>query len=210
MAPDTIKTSFVIMPFSGTTEKHTEDYWTRFFSDFLKPQLERRGYVSIRSQAQPESIVKGIMKYLHESDLVIAVLTDFNANVWYELGVRHSLRKGTVMMIEKGQKLPFDIASYGVLVYEDTLAGLPAFELALDEFVGRIERDQPVDSPAQEYLGPHWVDLLEQQRRDEEDRHKHRIDESLIRARTGNLTVRFVHPPGGPGTHARAHSLGGR
>jgi hypothetical protein len=44
------------------------------------------------------------------SDLVLAVLTDYNPNVWYELGTRHSLRHGTIMMLERGQKIPIDIA----------------------------------------------------------------------------------------------------
>lgn len=169
MAATGIKTAFIIMPFSTTTDRHTDVYWTRFFSDFLKPQLERRKYVCTRSQARPESIVKGILKDLRDSDLVVAVLTDFNANVWYELGIRHALRSGTIMMIEQGQKLPFDIASYGVLVYEDTLAAGPAFEQALDEFIGKIERDRPVDSPAQEFLDPTSRDQLESIRRNAEN-----------------------------------------
>jgi hypothetical protein len=31
---------FVIMPFSQSIEEHTEDYWTSYFNDFLKPMIE--------------------------------------------------------------------------------------------------------------------------------------------------------------------------
>ncbi len=187
MAATGVKTAFVVMPFSGTSERHTEVYWTRFFTDFLKPQLARRKYVCTRSQARPESIVKGVLKDLFESDLVIAILTDFNANVWYELGIRHSLRRGTIMMIESGQKLPFDIASYGVLVYEDALAGGPAFEAALDEFIEKIEREHPVDSPAQEFLGPYVMEQLERERRDLEDSYQRKMEEALHSSAAGPL-----------------------
>ncbi len=179
MASTGVKTAFVIMPFSGTTPQHTEAYWTRFFKHFLKPQLERRRYVCTRSQSSSESIVKTVLKDIQQSDLVIAVLTDFNANVWYELGIRHALRNGTIMMIENGQKLPFDIASYGVLVYEDTLAGMTDFETALDEVLDKIERDHPIDSPAQEFLGPFIAQELEKQRRDLEAAYQRKMDEAL-------------------------------
>ena len=51
------------------------------------------------------------------SHLVIAVLTDFNPNVWYELGVRHSHRSGTIMLCEKDQiqTLPADLKNQGIL-----------------------------------------------------------------------------------------------
>ena len=191
-----IKTAFIIMPFSATSERHTAAYWTCFFSDFLKPQLARRKYVCTRSQARPESIVKGILKDLCESDLVIAILTDFNANVWYELGIRHSLRKGTIMMIENGQKLPFDIASYGVLAYDDSLAGAPAFESALDEFIEKIEREQPVDSPAQEFLGPYVMEQLDKQRRELEDAYQRKMEEALRSLAPSEPTPTPISAPG--------------
>jgi CheY-like chemotaxis protein len=174
-----IKTAFVIMPFSSTTAAHTGEYWTQLFENFLKPQLERRKYVCRRSQAQPESIVKGVLKDLNEADLVLAVLTDYNANVWYELGIRHALRKGTIMLIESGQKLPFDISAYGVLIYEDSLSGLHAFESSLDEFIAKIEREQPIDSPVQEFLGPMVVERLDAQRHYLEELLKRKIEEHL-------------------------------
>ena len=141
------------MPFSTTTEKHTELYWDNFFLKFVKPSIEKLGYSCSRSKAQPSNIIKGIFKELIDADLVLAVLTDFNANVWYELGSRHVLRKGTIMMIEEGQKLPFDISQYGVIKYGDTIAGASDFEEKLQSFIHKIAVDQPADSPAIEFLG---------------------------------------------------------
>ncbi len=31
---------FVIMPFSQSSKKHTEEYWTNHFNSFLKPTIE--------------------------------------------------------------------------------------------------------------------------------------------------------------------------
>src|SRR5947208_9142896 len=112
------KRCFVIMPFSETSAKHTEAYWTDFFTKFLKPQFEKLGYTCVRSQAQPANIITDLLGELFGADIVLAVLTDYNANVWYELGIRHVLRKGTIMIMEKAQPVPFDIKHHGVLQYE--------------------------------------------------------------------------------------------
>lgn len=182
-----------MMPFSQTSESHTADYWTRFYECFLKPQIESRKYACRRSKAQPESIVKGILRDLYDADLVVAVLTDHNANVWYELGIRHALRIGTVMLIEEGQRIPFDISAYGVLTYEDSLAGLRPFASALDEFIAKVEQEHPVDSPVYEFLGPSTFEGLEAKRHEEDDLSRRRVSEAVRAASTAADSREFVH-----------------
>ena len=143
---------FVIMPFSGTTEKHTETYWNRFFTDFIKPTVESLGYSCERSIARPSHIIKDILAQLFESDVVLAVLTDYNPNVWYELGVRHTFRNGTIMLIEKGLKAPFDIQEYGVIQYQDDLPARTDFERQLKAFIEAIERSNKTDSPVRDFF----------------------------------------------------------
>lgn len=167
---------FVIMPFSATTEKHTALYWDNFFSKFVKPSIEKLGYSCSRSKAQPSNIIKDILKELLNADLVLAVLTDFNPNVWYELGNRHALRKGTIMMIEEGQKLPFDISQYGVIKYEDTISGASDFEEKLRNFIQKIESDQPVDSPAMDFIGAQTHNDYQQRIEDMETNYRSKLD----------------------------------
>jgi CheY-like chemotaxis protein len=154
------KRCFVIMPFSETSAKHSEAYWTSFFTAFLKPLVEKLGYTCIRSQAQPANIIGDILNELCGADLVLAVLTDHNANVWYELGIRHVLAKGTIMIMEKSQHLPFDISHYGALLYEDSITEALDFEEKLKGFVDRIEKLQPVDGPVTEFLGSDVIAAL--------------------------------------------------
>src|SRR5262245_27964442 len=107
-----LKDCFVIMPFSMTRDGRSTDYWTNFFDDFLSKCLATLGYRARRSNANPGNIVEDIVEDLAWSNLVVAVLTDFNANVWYELGIRHSLhRGGTIMICQEDQiaTLPFDL-----------------------------------------------------------------------------------------------------
>jgi CheY-like chemotaxis protein len=160
------KRCFVIMPFSETSPKHTEDYWTHFFTGFLKPQFEKLGYTCIRSQAQPSNIISEVLNELFAASLVLAVLTDHNANVWYELGIRHVLSRGTIMIMEKAQHLPFDISHYGVLTYEDSITAALEFEEKLKQFVERIERDRPADGPVNDFLGPEISATLDKRRQE--------------------------------------------
>ena len=146
------KHCFVIMPFSTTADNHTTEYWTKFFFDFIKPAVEKHGYTCDRSSADPGNIMKKIVNQLVTSDVVLAVLTDYNPNVMYELGTRHATKRGTIMIIEHDQDIPFDIKQYGVIYYNDQIAGLPKFEEHLRNAIQKIEKSQDPDSPAQDFL----------------------------------------------------------
>jgi hypothetical protein len=73
--------------------------------------------------AEPGRITKQIAKEIAESDLVIADLSGLNANVMYELGVRHGLRKPCILMTTQGQSLPFDLLDLRTIFYELSLGG---------------------------------------------------------------------------------------
>lgn len=110
--------------------------------------VEKIGYSCTRSSAKPSNIVKNIIHDLYEADLVIAVMTDNKPLVWYELGIRHTLTQGTIMLVEKGQKLEFDTSHYGYIIYEDG----KSFEDEFIEFVGEIEKRNKIDNPVFEFL----------------------------------------------------------
>jgi hypothetical protein len=146
------KRCFVIMPFSGTTSEHSDAYWTQFFSDFIKPSVENLGYSCERLVNTSASIITDIIVELLESDIVLAVLTDYNPNVWYELGVRHSFRNGAIPIIEKDSRIPFDIQDYGVIRYQDTIAGRTNFEKQLKIFIEGIEESNKPDNPVKKFF----------------------------------------------------------
>lgn len=109
---------FVIMPFSGTTDSHTSEYWIDHFEKFLKPQIEQSGKIRcFRSQALREDILVDIISSLIRSPILVADLTDHNANVFWELGVRQSFRHRTITIAETETRLPFDVKSKGTLFY---------------------------------------------------------------------------------------------
>ncbi|NHJ21580.1 MAG: hypothetical protein EAX91_11600 [Candidatus Lokiarchaeota archaeon] len=108
---------FVIMPFSRSSEEHTEGYWTKHFNELLKPTIEELGVKTFRVEAMREDILKSIIQSLVTSPIVVADLTDHNPNVFWELGVRQSFRQNTITIAEEGTKLPFDVSPKATIFY---------------------------------------------------------------------------------------------
>lgn len=106
------------MPFSKTSEKHTEEYWTKHFESFLKPLIEECPELEAhRSEPLRGDILRQIITELAVSPVVVADLTDRNPNVFWELGVRQSFKHGTVTIAEEGTEIPFDVSVKGSLLY---------------------------------------------------------------------------------------------
>ena len=66
----------------------------------------------------------------------MAVLTYLNPNVFYELALRQCVGLPVICMIEKGHRVPFDVADQRLIEY--TLNPTPLFEGVYAEQVGRL------------------------------------------------------------------------
>ncbi|HET6757255.1 MAG TPA: TRAFs-binding domain-containing protein [Burkholderiales bacterium] len=103
------------MPF-GTKEGISFD---RVYSDFLKPALNSAGFEVFRADEAREAgnIRTDMFQELLLADLVVADLSIDNPNAWYELGVRHALRRRGVIQIKCRQGIPFDVSTDRCLSY---------------------------------------------------------------------------------------------
>jgi len=151
------KRCFVIMPFGqmGTPEHYR---YLGIYQLMIKPVVEACGYKAIRADELEHlgNITRDIIELLHDSDLVVADLSGRNANVFYELGVRHALyRAGTIPVIQKGEILPFDIANYRALFYSSELGGPDLFKNELERRIKAFESGQgdKSDNPVHDILG---------------------------------------------------------
>src|SRR3989442_91101 len=87
----------------------------------ISPAAERCGYDQIIRADQiprPGWITSQIIEHIVDDDLVIADLTDQNPNVFYELALRHGTRKPVVLLICRGQRIPFDVSQNRVIEYD--------------------------------------------------------------------------------------------
>lgn len=115
---------FVIMPF-GVSELNI------VYEDFVKPTLEdscglrcERGDDVFGSNVIVDDIRKSIVK----AQLIVADLTGRNANVFYEVGIAHTLNKVVLLLAQSIDDVPFDLRHRRVLLYEYSPRGCKKLE----------------------------------------------------------------------------------
>lgn len=134
-------TCFVIMPI-GTQEfnntKITQDELKEKYNNLIKeailkanPNLE---VIRADEELNPGTISNDIFLKLMHSKYVIADITYPNPNVFYELGIRHSISNQTILIREKtNAPVPFDISHLKYIEYENTVVGLSNLSKNLEE-----------------------------------------------------------------------------
>lgn len=111
---------FVISPIGpeGSEIRHHADL---FYQYIVLPAVTSFSFTAIRADmiCGMSPITSDIYQMLRDSELVIADITDFNPNVYYELGFRLAFDKNCIIMREKGSKtrVPFDISNLRYLEY---------------------------------------------------------------------------------------------
>jgi len=70
------------------------------------------GYETVRADqiSEPGLITPQVIQHVVDDPLVIADLTGWNPNVFYELSLRHALKKPVVQIIQSNETIPFDVA----------------------------------------------------------------------------------------------------
>jgi hypothetical protein len=120
---------FVLMPFGSKKDEggRVIDF-DRIYLEIIKPAVEDAGLEPIRADEETVGgiIHKPMFERLMLCDYAVADLTTANANVFYELGIRHGIRPhSTVLIFGKGMRLPFDVAPLRGLPYGIDAQGAP-------------------------------------------------------------------------------------
>ncbi len=98
--------AFVAMPFGTKQDAQGNKIdFDRIYGELIRPALEAAGLESFRADEEPQAgdIRTDMFQELLIADLVVADISIENANVWYELGVRHALRARGVVLICGGE-----------------------------------------------------------------------------------------------------------
>lgn len=99
------------------------------YAQVIKPAIEDAGLEPLRADEEMTGgvIHKPMFERLILCRFAVADLTTANANVFYELGVRHAVRpQSTVLMFAEGGRLPFDVAPLRALPYKLSNDGKPS------------------------------------------------------------------------------------
>jgi len=145
------KLCFVLMPFHPGMKQ--------VYTDAIKPACEKANFKPLRADELigHYNIHRDIIKYIFSSDVIIVDLTGWNPNVFYEMGVAHTLDNKTMMIIQEGEKLPFDISNYRCIYYDPSEQGLKILTQKIFDYLQTADswRQHPTN-PVQEFK-PHKV-----------------------------------------------------
>ena len=104
------------------------------YRDLIQPAIQDADMEPVRADEEVAGgiIHKPMFERLILCEYAVADLTAANANVFYELGVRHAVRPGsTVLLFANQSRLPFDVEPLRATPYKLSGAGVPA-DIAAD------------------------------------------------------------------------------
>lgn len=111
---------FMIMPF--------RERFDTIYSDVVQPVVTglnltiKRGDDFTSAQG---AIMQDVWAAINAARLVIVETTEVNANVYYELGIAHTLGKPAILLTQRDNidDVPFDIRHLRFTIYDDSIAG---------------------------------------------------------------------------------------
>jgi hypothetical protein len=145
------KPCFVISPI-GENGSEIRKRADQVFKHVIEPAVGNCGYDAVRADkiSEPGMITSQVIQHIVDDQLVIADLTGSNANVFYELAIRHAIRKPLVQLIQKGEKIPFDVAGMRTIpVDHKDLDSVDEARTEIEKQIRAIENKTPeeIDSP---------------------------------------------------------------
>jgi hypothetical protein len=134
----TEKICFVIAPI-GDPDSDTRKRSDQVLKHVIRPAATFCGYKAIRADEidKPGLITSQVIQHVVTDPLVVADLTERNPNVFYELAIRHALRKPLVQIIRKGDSIPFDVAGTRTIYVDHR--DLDNVEAAKNEIIDQIK-----------------------------------------------------------------------
>jgi hypothetical protein len=117
---------FVLMPF---TLGWSSRVWKRIQDICRRLGLRAKRADDLLGSEIMEDIWQGIC----EAHVVIADITGRNPNVYYELGLAHTLGKRFILMTQDVTDVPFDLKRFRCVVYEDNVEGFEELSNSLEK-----------------------------------------------------------------------------
>ncbi|MFD9865588.1 hypothetical protein [Streptomyces alboflavus] len=150
------RTCFVIGPIGdrhaadGSPEQKAYEESLQIFEKVILPACAKFGIAPVRADriSSAGELTEQICRHVLQSDFVIADVSGGNANVMYELGLRHLVGKPAIHIGEHGQ-LPFDISLIRTIRFIRSLSGFVDARTELENaLTGAINEEFELLTPA--------------------------------------------------------------
>jgi hypothetical protein len=112
---------FYITPIGdeGSEQRQHSDL---FMGSLIEPAIQELGLRLVRADQIGEAglITAQVIEHIVRSPLVIADLSYHNPNVFYELALRHAVRRPVVQVIRSADRVPFDLHPFRTIIIDDS------------------------------------------------------------------------------------------
>lgn len=157
MRPSLASTCFVIMPFGDKRDARGRKIdFDKIYRSILVPAITEAELTPVRCDEVAESglVHRRMLELIRDARAAVVDISLLNANVFYELGVRHALRRSvTVMVRRRGTEVPFNVANLKLIEYDEHRPEhLAAARTAITEHLVNGLRSTRVDSLVHELL----------------------------------------------------------
>ncbi|WP_390587243.1 hypothetical protein [Erythrobacter sp. MTPC3] len=124
----------IVMPISATSN-YSEKHWKSVLK-LVHRCIENAGFKpqNVWESSATDRISERIVGNLFNLPIAIVDISDLNPNVMFELGLRLSSKKPTIVICNEGGKIPFDIRDFEALFYPPDLN-----ILGMEEFFSKLE-----------------------------------------------------------------------
>lgn len=138
-------TAFIVRPFGVKDDIDFDGVHAKLIS----PALAKAGIAGNTTESifEAGNIRQDMFELLLTSDLVIADISIHNANVFYELGIRHALRDAHTILIRcRKDEVPFDLKTDRYIAYDlaDLESGIESLRKSIEETLANEKPDSPV------------------------------------------------------------------
>ena len=125
---------FVLMPFAAQLQP--------IYDDHIKLVAQELSLSVARADDffTSESIMQEVWEAIYYSKILLADCTGRNPNVFYEIGLAHTLGKPVVLITQDENDVPFDLRHRRFIKYEYTPRGMTAFEKQLSAALDAVRR----------------------------------------------------------------------
>lgn len=132
-------TCFVMMPFG--------DPLGSYYEQIYEPAIKKAGLTPVRADNEifgTGKIIDQIWSGISNAKILLAELTSRNANVFYELGLAHALKKPVVLVSSNEEDVPFDLQHVRVIYYnyQDPFWGNKLIDKVAENIISAIKNPE--------------------------------------------------------------------
>jgi hypothetical protein len=130
---------FIMMPFAGSLGSYYEKIY--------RPAIEKAGLMPVRADTEifgAGKIMDQVWSGINAAKVLVAELTTRNPNVFYELGLAHTLKKPVVLISSNEADVPFDLKHIRVIYYDvnDPFWGTKLLDKVAENIISAIQNPE--------------------------------------------------------------------